>query len=176
MNTISYANLKLLDNPIIIDIRDNYSYNISHIKNSLNIPYYNLLNNYSHYLNKNNTYYLYCDEGKQIMKMIILITLLLIIMVSLFIKYYSKKTLPILISYAKSETKKLTILIINKAITKEVTSLEPDELFDIIYTQDGDIQMIDFNSQNTNKILSTMTIDEKIHENDGEALAEVTIK
>ena len=65
MNTISYANLKLLDNPIIIDIRDNYSYNISHIKNSLNIPYYNLLNNYSHYLNKNNTYYLYCDEGKQ---------------------------------------------------------------------------------------------------------------
>ncbi len=65
MNTISFANLKMLDNPIIIDIRDNYSYNISHIKNSLNIPYYNLLNNYSHYLNKNNTYYLYCEEGKQ---------------------------------------------------------------------------------------------------------------
>ena len=43
----------------------NYSYNISHIKNSINIPYYNLLNNYSHYLNKNNTYYLYCEEGKQ---------------------------------------------------------------------------------------------------------------
>ena len=32
---------------------------------SINIPYYNLLNNYSHYLNKNNTYYLYCEEGKQ---------------------------------------------------------------------------------------------------------------
>ncbi len=65
MNTISYADLKKLDNPIIVDIRDNYSYNISHIKNSLNIPYYNLLNNYSHYLNKNNTYYLYCEEGRQ---------------------------------------------------------------------------------------------------------------
>jgi rhodanese-related sulfurtransferase len=42
----------------------NYSY-YPHIKNSINIPYYNLLNNYSHYLNKNNTYYLYCEEGKQ---------------------------------------------------------------------------------------------------------------
>ena len=48
MNTISLSELKKISNPIIIDIRDNYSYNISHIKNSINIPYYNLLNNYSH--------------------------------------------------------------------------------------------------------------------------------
>ena len=52
MNTISLSELKKISNPIIIDIRDNYSYNISHIKNSINIPYYNLLNNYSHYLIK----------------------------------------------------------------------------------------------------------------------------
>ena len=43
----------------------NYSYSISHVKNAINIPYYNLLNNYSHYLNKNKRYYLYCEEGKQ---------------------------------------------------------------------------------------------------------------
>ncbi len=65
MNTISIEDLAQLDNPIIIDIRDNYSYNISHIRNSINIPYYNLLNNYSHYLNKSSAYYLYCEEGKQ---------------------------------------------------------------------------------------------------------------
>ena len=64
-NSISIEELKQISNPIIIDIRDNYSYNVSHIKNSINIPYYNLLNNYSHYLNKNNIYYLYCKEGKQ---------------------------------------------------------------------------------------------------------------
>jgi len=64
-NMISFNELKKLDNPVIIDIRDNYSYNISHVKNAINIPYYNLLNNYSHYLNKNTMYYLYCDEGKQ---------------------------------------------------------------------------------------------------------------
>lgn len=65
MNMISVNELKKIDNPIIIDIRDNYSYNILHVKNSINIPYYNLLNNYAHYLNKNNMYYLYCEEGKQ---------------------------------------------------------------------------------------------------------------
>lgn len=65
MNSITFNDLKKIYNPIIVDIRDNYSYNISHVKNSINIPYYNLLNNYSHYLNKNNIYYLYCDEGKQ---------------------------------------------------------------------------------------------------------------
>lgn len=65
MKTITFNTLKQISNPIIIDIRDNYSYNISHIKNAINIPYYNLLNNYSHYLNKNTTYYLYCEEGIQ---------------------------------------------------------------------------------------------------------------
>ena len=50
---------------IIIDIRSNYLYNISHVKGAINVPYYNLLNNYSHYLDKNKLYYLYCDEGKQ---------------------------------------------------------------------------------------------------------------
>ena len=65
MNTISFSELKKIPNPTIIDIRDNYSYMMSHIKNAINIPYYNLLNNYSHYLNKNSEYYLYCAEGKQ---------------------------------------------------------------------------------------------------------------
>ncbi len=68
MDTISIEELKKIRNPNIVDIRDNYSYNISHIKNAINIPYYNLLNNFSHYLNKNMIYYLYCDEGKQSME------------------------------------------------------------------------------------------------------------
>lgn len=65
MDTIDIDDVFKLSNPIIIDIRDNYSYNISHVKGSTNIPYYNLLSNYSHYLDKNKMYYLYCDEGKQ---------------------------------------------------------------------------------------------------------------
>ncbi len=63
MNGVSYYNLDKYSN--IIDIRDNYSYNMGHIKNARNIPYYSLLSNYSVYLNKYDTYYLYCDSGIQ---------------------------------------------------------------------------------------------------------------
>ncbi len=47
----------------IIDIRDNYLYNIGHINNSINIPMNLLLMNPSNYLDKNETYYLYCSYG-----------------------------------------------------------------------------------------------------------------
>ena len=65
MNYISIDDVMKINNPSIIDIRDNYSYNLSHIKNAINVPYYNLLNNFSHYLDKDKVYYLYCEEGKQ---------------------------------------------------------------------------------------------------------------
>ena len=68
MNTISIDEVMKMSNPVIVDIRDNYSYNISHVKGAINIPYYNLLNNYSHYLDKHKIYYLYCSEGKQSME------------------------------------------------------------------------------------------------------------
>lgn len=65
MNEISIYKLLTIPNPNIIDIRDKYSYSIGNLKNSINIPYYSLLANYSIYLNKSETYYLYCDYGKQ---------------------------------------------------------------------------------------------------------------
>lgn len=65
MNEISIYELLNIPNPKIIDIRDKYSYSIGNLKNSINIPYYSLLSNYSIYLNKFETYYLYCDYGKQ---------------------------------------------------------------------------------------------------------------
>lgn len=68
MNSISLNYILNMNNPIIIDIRDNYTYHQGHIKGAINIPYYNLLNNYSHYLKKNETYYLYCDNGRQSME------------------------------------------------------------------------------------------------------------
>ena len=44
----------------IIDIRSKYIYDLSHINNSINVPYDYLLLSPSKYLNKNDTYYLYC--------------------------------------------------------------------------------------------------------------------
>ena len=68
MNEISINELLKLNNPNIIDIRDNFSYNEGHLKNAKNIPYYSLLSNYSFYLNKHERYYLYCNYGKQSME------------------------------------------------------------------------------------------------------------
>ena len=65
MNEISIHKLLTINNPKIIDIRDKYSYSMGNLKKSINIPYYSLLSNYSMYLNKTDTYYLYCDYGKQ---------------------------------------------------------------------------------------------------------------
>lgn len=48
----------------IIDIQDKYNYQLNHVPGSINIPYDELMNNYRNYLNKNETYYIYCKSGK----------------------------------------------------------------------------------------------------------------
>lgn len=65
MLRISVFELMELDNPVIIDIRSAYYYSLGHIRGAISVPYYNLLNNYSHYLSKYSRYYLYCDTGEQ---------------------------------------------------------------------------------------------------------------
>ncbi len=62
---ISVAELLSLNSINIIDVREFYYYSLGHIRGAISIPYYNLLNNYSHYLNKYTKYYLYCETGEQ---------------------------------------------------------------------------------------------------------------
>ena len=45
----------------IIDIRNSQSYNNNHIENAINIPYNELIYNIK--LDKNKTYYIYCQRG-----------------------------------------------------------------------------------------------------------------
>ena len=71
MLQISIIDILRLNNPIIIDIRSNYTYNLGHISGAISVPYYNLLNNHSHYLSKYNRYYLYCDTGEQSLEIVI---------------------------------------------------------------------------------------------------------
>lgn len=96
-------------------------------------------------------------KKNKILSIIIIIIIFIIISIFLFINYYSKKSLPLIINYAEAETKKLTILIINKAVTKQIYNMDTEGIFNVIYNDKGDITLIDFNSKNTAKILSTMT-------------------
>ena len=96
-------------------------------------------------------------KKRKILLIIILIFISVIIVSLWLINYYSKKAIPLIVSYAEAETKKLTILIINKAVTKQINNMDTEEIFDITYNNDGEIVLIDFNSKTTSKILSTMT-------------------
>ncbi len=62
---ISSKKLKsIMNNSInLIDVRDNYSYSLGTIDNSINIPANLLLSNPSSYLDKNKKYYIFCNSG-----------------------------------------------------------------------------------------------------------------
>ena len=65
MHSINIEELLNKNNINIIDIRNNSRYNSGHIPGSINIPEVNLTLNPSKYLNKNDTYYIYCEHGSR---------------------------------------------------------------------------------------------------------------
>lgn len=97
-------------------------------------------------------------KKKSILTIITLIFILVLIASFLLINFFSKKASPILFSYAESETRKLTTLIINKAVTKQIASnMDVEELFEIVKNNDNDIQLITYNSINVTKMLNAIT-------------------
>lgn len=60
---ISVEDLLKLPNPNIIDIRPGQKYNDNHIPGAINIRFATLMNVPERYLNKNETYYIYCQVG-----------------------------------------------------------------------------------------------------------------
>ncbi len=74
-----------------------------------------------------------------------------------FINYYSNKALPLLLTYAESETRKLVILVINKAVTKQINNVDTDDIFEVTYNSAGEVILVDFNSKRTSQALSMIT-------------------
>ena len=64
INSISISDLKSKINSInLIDIRNKIRYNSGHISGAKNIEKDDLLKNPNKYLNKQDTYYIYCERG-----------------------------------------------------------------------------------------------------------------
>lgn len=63
MRSITHQELKQLQGINIIDIRDRFSYQKGNIPTSKNIPYILLLANPNAYLDFNQIYYIYCEQG-----------------------------------------------------------------------------------------------------------------
>jgi len=86
------------------------------------------------------------------------IILLGLILSYFLIKYISNKATPVFLSYAESETRKITTLIINKAVGRQISNdIDTEELFDIIKNEQGEIVLITFNSKNVTKVLNSIT-------------------
>lgn len=87
------------------------------------------------------------------------IILLIIIIIGVIIgfKVINKEVTPLMMSMANEETNKLSTIIINDAVEKQVVDgLSFDKLFIITY-ENGEIATIDFDSVIVNKVLTTIT-------------------
>ena len=62
---ISIAEFLKLTNPNVIDLRSIQNYNNHHIPGAKNVPFEKIITRPSDYLNRNETYYLYCTYGKK---------------------------------------------------------------------------------------------------------------
>ncbi len=90
---------------------------------------------------------------------ILMITIVLIVIaINFTFSFINNKVTPILFNYASLETKKLASIIINKAISKQLTDeVDVDKLFIITKNDDGEIKTIDFNPTIVNQFLVTIT-------------------
>ena len=96
-------------------------------------------------------------RNNKINKLIILL-ILIIICVYLVINIFDKRVRPILLSYAEAESRKLTTLIINKAVTKQIAlNMEPDNLYQIETNSSNEINIVSYNSVVVTKILNSIT-------------------
>lgn len=88
----------------------------------------------------------------------VIVLLLLFVVILLCLKFINKKVSPVLLDYAELESRKLASIIINNAVSKNVTeNIDIDELFMITRDSNGEIKTIDFNPITVNKILTKTT-------------------
>jgi len=89
---------------------------------------------------------------------------IILILVAIFIGviwvfwFMNKKLTPIIMDYAEIQAGRIATLVINQAITNEVTNeMDMDDLFIILKNENGEIKSIDFNPLTVNKMLSMVT-------------------
>lgn len=92
---------------------------------------------------------------KSIKKKLIIIFILILIISILLLYYYDKKISKTLIKYAKIESKKVGIDIISNGVSDEVVKvLDKDDIFTLDKDNNGNIELIHYNTKVVNEILS----------------------
>lgn len=104
--------------------------------------------------------YLFRRRNTKIKKstILMLVLIFIIIFTMLLFNFINKKVSPVLMDYAELELKKFSTLIINRAISKQITDdMSMDELFILTKDGTGEIKTIDFNPLIVNKLLTLIT-------------------
>lgn len=97
----------------------------------------------------------YRNKKNKVINKIIIVGILLIICIIYIFNIFNKKALPELMSYAEIETKKIVSSIINTTVIEEISNTtNTEQLFITTKDNEGNIESIDFNSSEVNKILS----------------------
>lgn len=92
------------------------------------------------------------------LNLFVIIVIIFIISLILIFKWINNKVNPLLFNFGELESRKLASIIINNAVSKNVTeNIDVDELFLITRDSDGTIKTIDFNPITVNKILTQTT-------------------
>lgn len=90
--------------------------------------------------------------------LLIFIILGIILCIYFSIKFINVKMSPVLFGYAELEARKLASIIINNAISKNISqNINTDELFIITKDSNNEIKTIDFNPITVNKVLTDVT-------------------
>ena len=98
------------------------------------------------------------SRKKIILNKIMVILFLVLVLTFSVIHIFNKKATPILLNYAKLETKKLATIIINRAVSKQIASkINLDELIVTEKNKNDEIQSVDFNPYLVNKVLNSIT-------------------
>lgn len=86
---------------------------------------------------------------------IIIILLLIATFTFISLNYLNNNVVPVLMSYATSQVKKLSNLVINRAISKQIAEeLNVEDMFIITKSETGEIRTIDFDPIVVNKTLT----------------------
>ena len=72
------------------------------------------------------------------------------------IKYFSKKIEPAVTKYAISEVKRLSTLVINDSINKDIANMNLDNIFNIERNNANEVVTIDLNTKVINKLLTSV--------------------
>jgi len=101
---------------------------------------------------------IYLFKKKNKPKIIILIIIALIICIKLILNFINTKVNPVLSEYAELESRKLTSIVINNSISKNISqNIDMDNLFIITKDENDNIKSIDFNPITVNKTLTDIT-------------------